>query len=78
MKEENRNRKGGGGGVCVLHLYVRPCSSFWIVKLFESSPQELFDHPKGDYVHDSREDVFLSYKESAGKLLADQLLRDDI
>ena len=40
-------------------------------------PQESFDHPKGDYVRDSWENVCSSCKGSAGKLLDDHLLRDD-
>ena len=40
-------------------------------------PQGSFDHPKGGYVCGFLEDMFLSCERSAGKSLADHLLKDD-
>ena len=39
-------------------------------------PQGSFDHPRDGYVRGLWEDMFLSCERSAGKSLADHLLRD--
>ena len=65
-------RKGGGGFICA----SGPVLPFGYPSYPNLPSQESFDHPKGGYVSDSWDDVFLSCDGLVGKLLADHLLRD--
>ena len=70
----DRFPKSKGGG---RFIYVSTVFPFGEPSHPNLPPQGSFDHPKGGYVRDSWEDMFLGYEGSTDKLLAaGHLLRD--